>query len=123
MGLWMIQSVRHETGDRYSWEDLTEMARASITFPAPEWKSITAAFWLPENMTERSCVPIAGRRLSASFKSVGETASVVYQSLAGDYVRTASEMERLTGKKILHNLHRRRWLKSFSEPPDRYQKQ
>ncbi|MBP7349618.1 MAG: rhamnulokinase [Butyrivibrio sp.] len=98
MGLWMIQSVRHETGDRYSWEDLTEMARASITFPS-RVEVDHSCFLAPENMTEEIRSYCRGTFQPVP-KSVGETASVVYQSLAGDYVRTADEMERLTGKKI-----------------------
>ena len=98
MGLWMIQSVRHETGDRYSWEDLTEMARASITFPS-RVEVDHSCFLAPENMTEE-IRSYCRRTFQPVPKSVGETASVVYQSLAGDYARTADEIERLTDKKI-----------------------
>ena len=34
MGLWMIQSVRHETGDAYSFAQLCEMAEEAKDFPS-----------------------------------------------------------------------------------------
>ena len=98
MGLWMIQNVRHDTGDRYSWTDLTRMAHEAISFPS-RVEVDHSCFLAPDNMTEE----IRGycRRTSQPVpETAGEVSSVVYQSLAGDYARTADEIELLSGKKI-----------------------
>ncbi|MBQ1490446.1 MAG: rhamnulokinase, partial [Blautia sp.] len=51
MGLWMIQSVRHETGDAYSFGEICEMAEKSKDFPS-RVDANDQCFLSPENMTE-----------------------------------------------------------------------
>ena len=46
MGLWMIQSVRHELGDKYSFAQLCDMAEAESDFPSRVDVN-DDAFWRP----------------------------------------------------------------------------
>lgn len=96
MGLWMIQSVRHEEKDQYSFAQLCEMADECSDFPsrvlvnAPE-------FLAPESMTEavrRYCEKTSQRVP----ETTGELAAVIYQSLAKCYGETVGEIEQLTGE-------------------------
>ena len=96
MGLWMIQSVRHEEKDQYSFAQICEMADECSDFPsrvlvnAPE-------FLAPESMTEavRRYCEKTGQRVP---ETTGELAAVIYQSLAKCYGETVGEIEQLTGE-------------------------
>lgn len=91
MGLWMIQQVRHELGDKYSFVELVEMAKANRT--EEEIDVNDQRFLAPENMTAEIHAA-AGRTLS-----VGETAYVIYNNLAKYYDRALKALEKVTGKK------------------------
>ncbi len=89
MGLWMIQQVRHETGDAYSFEELATMARASVV---PDTISVNDdRFLAPAHMT-REIRSAVGRELS-----LGETAYVIYDSLARSYADAMTDLESITG--------------------------
>ncbi len=93
MGMWPIQSIRRETGKKYSYDQLAAMAEQSGfsgTFPAdsPELSA-------PESM----CEAIRGL-LGRPELSLADMVSSVYHSLARSYSRTADELEELTGQKI-----------------------
>lgn len=45
MGLWMIQSVRHEINDKYSFAEICAMAEEAKIF-RPEWTPTTSASFL-----------------------------------------------------------------------------
>ncbi len=96
MGLWMIQSVRHELDDRYSFAKLCELAEEAKDFPSRV--DVNAeCFLAPDNMTEeikRYCER-TGQQVP---ETVGETATVIYQSLAESYADTVREIEAITGK-------------------------
>lgn len=95
MGLWMIQSLKKELNDKYSFAQLCEMAsKESITsivdcnddcFLSPE-SMITAI----QDFCKNSKQPIP--------ESAGELAAVIYNSLAVCYGETVREMEKMTGK-------------------------
>ena len=96
MGLWMIQSVRHELNDAFSFAELCAMAEEKRDFPS-RVNVNDDVFLAPENMTE------AVRKYCADTaqpvpESVGEIAAVVYRSLAECYGRTVRELEEITGK-------------------------
>lgn len=96
MGLWMIQSVRHELNDAYSFAELCEMAVACDDFPSRV--DVNADVFLsPENMTEaiKDYCAKTGQEMP---NTVGEIATVIYQSLADSYGKTVKEMEAITGK-------------------------
>lgn len=91
MGLWMIQQVRHETKDKYSFDELTKMARESevdLTVDVNEHR-----FLAPKSMTEEMNAA-TGRKLT-----LGECAFVIYDSLARSYAEALTALESITGKK------------------------
>lgn len=98
MGLWMIQSVRHELDDRYSFAELCEMAEACRDFPSRVDVN-DEAFMAPENMTEaiRAYCKKSGQQVP---DSIGEIATVIYQSLAKSYGETVQEIEENTGRQF-----------------------
>lgn len=96
MGLWMIQSVRHELEDAYSFAQLCELAEENITFPSRVDVN-DEAFLAPENMQE--AIKVYCRKSGQKEpESIGEIATVIYQSLAESYAETTKEIEEITGK-------------------------
>ena len=95
MGLWMIQSVRHEYGDAHSFAELCELAEENRDF-ASRVDANDGAFLAPENMTEaiKEYCRNTNRQVP---ESIGELSAVIYQSLAESYAETVKEIEALTG--------------------------
>lgn len=96
MGLWMIQSVRHEYEDKYSFAELCAMAEAVKDFPSRVDVN-DDSFFAPESMIgaikeycEKSGQPVP--------QTPGEVSTVVYQSLADSYGQTVQEIQTITGK-------------------------
>lgn len=96
MGLWMIQSVKKELAPEMGFGEICEKA-SKCTIP-----SIVDAnddrFLAPDNMTEevqKACKE-SGQQVP---EGIAEVASVIYNSLAECYAKTAEEIEALTGKK------------------------
>lgn len=96
MGLWMIQSVRHETGDRYSFAELCEMAEENKNFTSRVDVN-DDCFLAPQNMTEE-IKQYCERKGQPRPESLGEVAAVIYQSLAECYGTVVRELEANTGK-------------------------
>ena len=96
MGLWMIQSVRHETGDAVSFAELCSMAEEARDFPS-RVDCNDLCFLAPENMTEevKDYCRRTGQRVP---ETLGELAAVIYTSLAECYARTIDEIEQTTGR-------------------------
>lgn len=96
MGLWMIQSARHEWNDAYSFVRLCDMAQEESAFPSRVDVN-DDAFLAPESMLQairESCE----KKGCAVPETVGQTAAVIYQSLAESYAQTVAEIEELTGR-------------------------
>lgn len=96
MGLWMIQSVRHEWNDEDSFARLCELAVENDEFPSRVDVN-DASFLAPESMiqaVQKYCEK-TGQKVP---KKKGEIAAVIYKSLAESYGETVKEMEHLTGK-------------------------
>lgn len=95
MGLWMIQSVRHEYNDEYSFGEICDMASETDIDSIVDVQD--ERFMAPENMTEeiRNYCREKGLRVP---ETLGEVASVVYRSLAVCYAETARQIENITGK-------------------------
>lgn len=90
MGLWMIQQVRHELDDKYSFVQLAEMAKANpvdIEINVNDKK-----FLAPTSMID-VINESAGRELS-----VGEMAYVIYSNLAKFYDKALKALESVTGE-------------------------
>lgn len=102
MGLWMIQSVRHELEDKYSFAELCEMAEKYVNFSSRV--DVNAdVFLAPENMIraiQKYCEE-TGQEVP---KEIGELATVIYQSLAECYGQTVRELEKNT-KEVYDAVH------------------
>ena len=95
MGLWMIQCVKKELGDVYSYAQLCEMAEKS-----PITSIVNAndpRFLVPDNMT-RAIQAACAETGQPVPREPGELAAVIYNSLAICYRDTAMELEKLTGQ-------------------------
>ena len=91
MGLWMIQQVRHELGDKYSFAELAQMARENVV--DDEISVNDNRFFAPGSMINEIYGAV-GRELS-----VGETAYCIFNNLAKDYARSLNALEEMTGEK------------------------
>ncbi len=97
MGLWMIQSVRHELNDSLSFAELCSMAEEEKAFSS-RVRVDDERFLSPDNMQEeiRKALRESGQ---AEPENTGQMATVIYQSLAEAYAGTLKEIEEITGKK------------------------
>ena len=91
MGLWILQQVRHETGDKYSFVELAEMARENENDYLIDVKD--RRFTAPENMTAEINKAV-GKELS-----IGETVYCILNSLAESYKKELDALEQITGVK------------------------
>ena len=96
MGLWMIQSVRHEWKDAYSFAQLCAMAEDEKEFPSRVDVN-NDCFLAPESMVD-AIKEYCSRTAQAVPESVGQIATVIYQSLAESYAKTVNEIEAITGR-------------------------
>ncbi len=96
MGLWMIQSVRHEWKDPYSFGELCAMAEENGSFPSRVDVN-EERFLAPDHMTEavKGYCRETGQPVP---ETIGEIAAVIYESLAECYGKTAQEIEALCGR-------------------------
>ena len=97
MGLWMIQRVKAELHDKYSFESLCKMSDENSTFPSrvdvnhPD-------FLAPESMIKAVKNYCSDKGIQIP-QTPGEIAACIYFSLADCYGRTVKEIEELTGRK------------------------
>lgn len=96
MGLWMIQSVRHELEDAYSFARLCELASECDAFPSRVDVN-DDVFLAPKSMV-REIQQFCRRTGQQVPEEVGEIAAVIYQSLAESYAETIQEIEHITGR-------------------------
>lgn len=96
MGLWMIQSVRHEMGDACSFAELCEMAEQEKEFPSRVDVN-DPMFMAPENMQDaiRNYCRIHHEIIP---ETAGEIAAVIYQSLSDSYAETIGDIERIMNR-------------------------
>ncbi len=97
MGLWMIQSVRHELKDLYSFAELCDMAEGCKNFPSRVDVN-DSVFLAPESMIE-AIKDYCRRTEQPVPETTGEISTVIYQSLAECYGKTVKEIEKNTGEK------------------------
>lgn len=97
MGLWMIQSVRREWDNKYSFAELCTMAEQNQRFPSRVDVN-DSSFLAPDSMIlairdycKRTNQPIP--------ETPGEIASVIYESLAVCYGQTIEEIEQNRNRK------------------------
>ena len=98
MGMWMIQCIKKELNDEYSFTDFVALSRKSEDF-----NSIVdvndLSFFSPESMIKavKEYCEKAGERVP---ETVGEIARCVYLSLAHSYKKSVEQIEEITGEKF-----------------------
>lgn len=98
----MIQSVRHELKDAYSFAELCELAMKANNFKSRVDVN-DGCFLSPNSMIE--AITEYCRKTNQSVpNTVGELATCIYQSLVESYAKTVEEMERITGR-TYHRIH------------------
>lgn len=97
MGLWMIQRVKAELNDEYSFETLCNMADENSAFPTridvnhPDFLAPDSMIGVIQDYCRRKELQIP--------RTPGEIAACIYLSLADCYGRTVREIEEMTGRK------------------------
>lgn len=95
MGLWMIQSVKREIGGNLSFGEICRLAEESSISSIVDCND--DRFLAPANMTTQ--VQAACRESGQQVpEGIGETACVIYNSLAECYAKTIRELETITGQ-------------------------
>lgn len=98
MGLWMVQSVKKEYNDKYSFDDLCNAARGASDFPT-RVDTEDYCFLAPDSMIE--AIKEYSRKTNQPVpKTVGEIIFVIYSSLAESYAKAVTELESITGRKF-----------------------
>lgn len=96
MGLWMIQNVKKELDDKYSFGELCDMAAQCDDFTS-RVDVDDESFMAPPNMTK--AVQEYCRRTDQPVpETPGQIAAVIYNSLAECYAKTAKEIEQIMGR-------------------------
>jgi rhamnulokinase len=95
MGLWMVQCVKSEFNDKYSYAELCGMASHEGITSVVDCNDVR--FFAPKNMTNE-IQKYCGETKQQIPETIGEVAAVVYNSLAECYARSAKEIEAVTGK-------------------------
>ena len=96
MGLWMINSARHEVNDKYSFPQIVEMAEAEKDFPS-RVDANDERFLSPDSMIgeiKKACEE-SGQKVPENF---GQLATLIYTSLAECYAKTEKELEEANGR-------------------------
>ena len=100
MGLWVIQQVRHDLGDAYSFAELENMAREAEKTAPEDWAVDInlPRFFAPSSMIAeiKDEYKNQGKKIP---ESPGELAFAVYTSLAQCYKTAILDLEKITGKK------------------------
>lgn len=91
MGLWMIQQVRHEVGDKYSFAELAEMA---VNEPIDALLDVNDQRFLAPNSMINEIKSSVGCDLT-----IGQIAYCIFNSLACDYDKSLKDLEQMTGEK------------------------
>lgn len=96
MGLWMINSARHEVNDRYSFPEIVELAEQEKDFPS-RVDANDECFLSPDSMIGaiRDYCVRTGQKVPENF---GQLATLIYASLADCYAKTAKELEEVNGR-------------------------
>ncbi len=98
MGLWMIQCIKKEYNDKYSFVDLADEARRAEGFNSVVEVN-DQSFFAPDSMIE--AIKEYCRKTNQQVpETVGEIALCIYQSLALSYKETIETLENLSGKKF-----------------------
>lgn len=94
MGLWMIQSIKKEYDDKYSFDDICNAAKKSDIKSLVDCQDID--FLAPKSMIAmvKSKCRVSGSEVP---ETMGDVAAVIYNSLAVCYSKSVKEIETITG--------------------------
>jgi len=95
MGLWMIQSVKKELEDNYSFAELCALAEEALTDSIVDCNS--EAFLAPKSMV-KAVQKVCEETNQSVPKTPGEIARVIYRSLAVCYGETITQLEKQTNQ-------------------------
>ena len=96
MGLWMIQTLKTELNDKYSFAELCEMASVETISSIVDCQD--PSFLAPDSMI-RAVQSYCKKHQLPVPQTPGELAAVIYNSLAECYTKTAIELEEMMQKK------------------------
>ncbi|MGP4041221.1 rhamnulokinase [Gracilibacillus sp. D59] len=96
MGLWMIQEVKREWQDQYSFAEFVELAYQESTFTSKVDVN-DQRFLSPASMKE-AIKEYCQETRQREPETAGEFAKCIFDSLIESYYQTAKEIEELTGK-------------------------
>ena len=100
MGLWVLQSVRHELDNAFSFAELENMARQAEKNSPKDWNIDLnlPRFFAPESMISE--IKDEYKRLGKEVpESHADIAYCIYTSLANCYKTAILDLEKITGKK------------------------
>lgn len=97
MGLWMLQSVKKELDDKYSFDELCALAEKETGYNTVIDVNDNA-FLSPDSMIEAVAEYCRKQGLDAP-ENIGQTVKCIYISLAESYAQTVKEIENITGKR------------------------
>ena len=93
MGMWLFQSIRKDTGKKYTYDEMMKMAMGSSFDQKIDPTS--SDFLAPENM-----IDAIRKHLGKPDLPLADALSSVYHSLASSYDATVKEIERVAGKSV-----------------------
>lgn len=98
MGMWMIQNIKKELDDKYSFTDFVDLARKAEGFNSRVDVN-DLSFFSPDSMITavKEYCKKTGQKVP---ETVGEIALCVYASLAESYKKATEQIEELTGMKF-----------------------
>lgn len=96
MGLWVIQEVKRNYDDKYSFLELVELAKKAIDYNVII-NINDNSFYKPENMIDAIRSYCVAHHQQVPIE-VGEVAKAVFVGLSECYVLAISDIERLTGR-------------------------
>lgn len=98
MGLWIVQNIKKELNDKYSFKDLCDMAsKANNKYIIIDVND--KVFLSPNSMIE-TIKDYCKIKLNYNIKNINELISIVYNSLAKCYIETIKDIEILLNKKM-----------------------
>lgn len=98
MGLWIIQNIKKELNNKYSFKDLCDMAskinNKSIIIDVND-----KSFLSPDSMI-KTIKDYCKIKLNYNIKNIDELINIVYNSLVKSYIYTIKNIEKLLNKKM-----------------------
>lgn len=98
MGLWIMQNIKKELEDKYTFPELSEMAK---NFQGKKYLiDVNDNNFLAPNSMIKAIKNYCQNKFNYNPESIEEVVSIVYSSLAKSYTQTIQEIEKLTSQKF-----------------------